>query len=93
MASQSEISQELLRNKLLSTVNFLNYTGLTYKDIVDAINTKLSQDRSFDNFRESAFAQIMLEIFAGTADLTNYLLERRAEESFFTTAKLQSSVI
>jgi len=93
MASQTEIAAELLRNKLLSTTNFLNYTGLTYKDIVDAINNRLSQDRNFDNFRESAIAQLMLEMFAGTADLVNYLLERRAEESFFDSAQLQSSVI
>jgi hypothetical protein len=93
MASQTDIATELLRNKLLSTTNFLNYTGLTYKDIVDAINTRLSQDRTLDNFRESAIAQTMLEMFAGTADLVNYLLERRAEESFFDTAKLPSSII
>jgi len=90
---QSEIAEQLLKNKLLSSKNFLNYSGLTYEDIVTEINSRLSAERDFDNFRESAVAQIILEIFAGVADMVNHYIERRAEESFFDTAKLKSSLI
>ena len=48
---------------------------------------------SFDNFRESAIAQTLVEIFAGTVDVVNYYLDRRAEECFFDTARLRSSAI
>lgn len=88
-----EIAEQLLKNKLLSSKNFLNYTNLTYEDIVTAINNRLAGEREFDNFRESAIAQTILEIFAGATDLINYYIERRAEESFFDTAKLASSHI
>jgi hypothetical protein len=73
--------------------NFLNYTGISYQDLITQINNKLNSDTRFSNFRESAIAQMMIEIFAGTTDLTNYYLERRAEESFFDTCRLKSSAI
>jgi len=90
---QNEIAEQLLKNKLLSSSNFLNYTGLTYEDIITVINSKIASDRRFDNFRESGIAQLMLEIFAGCTDLVNYNIERNAEESFFDSAKLKSSLI
>lgn len=89
----SNVKEELLKNKLLNTKNFLNYTGLTYEDIIERINIKLSSDPNFDNFRESSIAQMVLEIFAGTADMCNFMISRRSQESFFDTAKLESSHI
>lgn len=85
-------NQTLLRN-LLRTRNFLRYTGLTYEDIVTQIVTQLHADRRFDNFKESAIAQMTLEIFAACADLLTYYMERRAEEGTIDHAKLRSSVI
>lgn len=73
--------------------NFLKYSGLTYDDIVQQVNDKINSDPRFANFRESAIAQTLVEIFAGTADIVNYYIERRAEECFFDTARLRSSVI
>lgn len=90
---EENINQQLLKNKLLNTSNFLNYSGLTYEDIITAINSKISSDKRFDNFRESGIAQLILEIFSGSTDLTNYFIERTAEECFFDTAKLKSSLI
>ncbi|MFW6377726.1 MAG: hypothetical protein ACOCZ5_03670, partial [bacterium] len=72
---------------------FLNYSGLTYTEIVSQINNIFNSDPRFENFRESAIAQTIVEIFAGTVDLLNYNLERRAEECFIDTAKLKSSII
>jgi len=73
--------------------NFLKYTGLTYDEIVRQVTDKLNSDERFANFRESAIAQTLVEIFAGAVDIVNYNLERRAEESFFDTARLRSSVM
>jgi len=73
--------------------NFLKYSGLTYDEIVRQVTDKLNSDERFANFRESAIAQTLVEIFAGTVDIINYNLERRAEESFFDTARLRSSVM
>ena len=73
--------------------NFLKYNNLTYDDIIIQITNKLKADSRFDNFRESAVAQTLIEIFAACTDLVNYNIERRAEECFMDTAKLRSSVI
>jgi hypothetical protein len=72
---------------------FLQYSKLTYEDLIQQIQNKLNADPRFENFRESAIAQMLVEIFAGTTDLTNYYLQRRAEESYLETAKLTSSMI
>jgi len=73
--------------------NYLKYTGLTYADILKQVTDKLKADPRFDNFRESAIAQTINEIFTGTADLVNYYIERQAEESFFETSQRVSSAI
>lgn len=73
--------------------NFLNYTNLTYEEILQAIKNKVSTDSRFSNLNESAIAQMLFEIFAGAVDLCNYNLERRAEENYFDTCKLRSSAI
>jgi uncharacterized phage protein gp47/JayE len=91
--AQQELSEQEMKNKLINSKNFLDYTGLTYEDILGAVNRKLSSDSTFDNFRESAIAQMVVEIFAGIADLNNYYIERTAEEGFWDTAKLKSSLI
>ncbi len=93
LRKQQELAEYLLKNKLLSSVNFLNYTNLTYEDIISSINSKLSSDSRFDNLRETAIVQMLLEIFAGSTDLVNYFIERMGEECFFDTAKLKSSLI
>jgi hypothetical protein len=93
MAISNEERQSLLEDKLRKTVNFLDFTGLTYEEIISQINAKVSSNSDLDNFRESAIAQTLLEIFAGSTDLVNYYLERRAEECFLDTAQLPSSVI
>lgn len=73
--------------------NFLKYTGLNYSEIYAQIRDRINADSRFDNFRESAIAQTLIEIFAGTTDIANYYIQRRAEECYFDTAQLKSSVI
>lgn len=77
----------------MSEQNPLDFTGLTYSEIVQQVNDILAGDSRFENFRETAIAKTLIEIFAASTDLTNHYLERRAEESYLDTAKLKSSVI
>ena len=73
--------------------NFLKYTGLDVNTILQQITDKVKADTRFDNFRESAIAQTIMEVFAGTTDINNYYIQRRAEENFLDTAQLKSSII
>ena len=93
MSTLTQTKEQLLLDKLLQSRNFLDYTGLTYEDLIVKINQKIAADASLDSFRESAVAQTMIEIFAGVVDLCNHYIERRAEECYFDTARLKSSVI
>jgi len=77
----------------MATNNFLKYSGMTYSELISQINDRLLADSRFDNFRESAIAQMLIEIFAGATDIVNYYLDRRAEECYFDTARLRSSAI
>ena len=73
--------------------NKLDYTGLTYDTIQAQITDLINSDTNFDKFRESSIAQTLIEVFTGTTDILNYYLNRRAEECYFDTAQLKSSVI
>ena len=73
--------------------NPFKFTGLTYDDIMTQINSMIKADPRFANFRESDVAQFMVEMFAGTTDIINYYLQRRAEECYFDSAQHKSSVI
>ena len=42
---------------------------------------------------EQKVAKFIVEMFAGTTDITNYYLQRRAEECYFDTAQHPSSII
>lgn len=74
-------------------MNTLNYSTLTFGEIVTQIETILDGDDRFKNFRESSIAKTIIEIFAATSDLNNYYIERTGEESYLDTAKLTSSLI
>lgn len=73
--------------------NFLQYTNLSYQEILEQVKSKLDSDPRFENFRESSIAATLIEIFAAMTEFNNYQIERRAEESYFDTAKLKSSII
>jgi len=73
--------------------NPLNFTSLDYDGIRNQIQNYVNRDPRFENFRDSAIAQTILDLFAGTTDLSNYYIERVAEENYFDTARLKSSVI
>ena len=76
-----------------SKENPLNYTGLSYEDIKTQIDSALKADSRFDNFVDSALYKSVMNLFAGSTDLTNYYVERTAEEMYLETAQHLSSVI
>jgi hypothetical protein len=65
----------------------LNYTDITYGQIMDKVSKKLSEDPRFQNYQQSDVGVMQTELFAGIAELINYNLERTAEESFFNTLR------
>ena len=79
--------------------NELKYTSLTHEDIFRQVYDRFLKtpdgetNHKFDNFRESSIAQTLIEIFTGVVDINNYYIQRRAEECYFDTAQLKSSVI
>ena len=73
--------------------NFLKTANVSYEELVKQIYDRLAADPKFDNIRESAIFQMMNEIFCANANLLLHYIERRSEESFFTTAKIKGSVI
>jgi hypothetical protein len=73
--------------------NPLNYTGLTYSEIKQQIENLLRADPRFKNFVDSAIYKTVIDMFAATTDLTNYYIERTAEESYLDTARHLSSGI
>jgi len=73
--------------------NRLKYTGITYDDILSQINDIIASDNKYQRFRSSGVAETLIEIFAGTTDILNHYIGRRADECYFDTAQLRSSVV
>ena len=76
-----------------SNANNLGYTNLTYNDIESKLLDVLVKNEKTKNFMQSSLAKVILDNFVASCDLTNYYIERTAEESFLETAKHLSSVI
>lgn len=76
-----------------SNNNNLGYTNVSFSDIVNKIESIIRGDERFANVSQSAVMKVILDNFAAMTDLTNYYIERTAEESFIETAKHLSSVI
>ena len=73
--------------------NFLKPLNISVDEIVKQITDKIASDPQFDNIRQSSVFNMLSEIFGSTTAMLLYYMERRSEECFFDTAKLQSSVI
>lgn len=73
--------------------NFLDYSGLSYDDVVTAINTKITSDPRFSNYNDSQISALINQILAATTDFTLFMMDNCFNENFFQTAQLRSSVI
>lgn len=73
--------------------NNLNYTNLTYDQMIDQIRSQLASDPRYANIRESSVFTTLVEIFVNVVDLNNFYIQNQANESYLDTARLYSSVI
>jgi len=77
----------------MPTNNILSYTGLTYNEMRDSVISRLAQDSRFANYSQSQLYSVISEIFLAATDMTNFYIDRRANESFPSTAQLRSSIV
>ena len=70
-----------------------NYTRITYQQLLEDFTARLKNDPRFKNMSSASIYNLFIETLVATADMTNYYIERTAEEAFIDTAKLDSSVI
>ena len=70
-----------------------NYTRITYQQLLEDFTARLKNDPRFKNMSSASIYNLFMEMLVATADMTNYYMERTAEEAFIDTAKLDSSVI
>ena len=75
------------------TTNTLTYVNYDFDDLVTALEERLALLDSWKDIYTSSTGQALIELFAAVGNLTLYMLERRAEESYLLTAKNLSSII
>ena len=71
----------------------MDYTKLTHESIVEDWNNRVLADKRYRNLSQASIYSYFQEMFAGVMDMTNYYIQRTAEESYLDTARLDSSVI
>lgn len=70
-----------------------SYVRITYQQMLEDFTARLKNDPRFKNMSSASIYNLFIETLVATADMTNYYIERTAEEAFIDTAKLDSSVI
>jgi len=71
----------------------MNYTNITYEQILKSFKDRLAADPRFKNIGSSAIYGMFMEMIAAVTEMTNFYIQRTAEEAFIETARLDSSVI
>lgn len=70
-----------------------NYLNVTYNQLLQEFQTRLKSDERFKNLASSTIYGMFTEMLAAVTDMTNFYIQRQAEESFISTARLDSSII
>jgi len=70
-----------------------NYTRLTYQELIEDFENRLRNDPRFKKLTSAAIYNMFMEMLSGTMDMTNFFMQRTAEECFIDTARLESSII
>lgn len=71
----------------------LNYSDYNFQSIVSQLRTILkTREDIWDNY-ESSTTQMLIELWSYVGEMLMYTIERRAQESYISTAQLRSSVI
>lgn len=71
----------------------MNYTNITFESLLQDFKSRLASDERFANISSASIYQMFMEMICASMDMTNYYMQRVAEEGFIDTAKLDSSVI
>lgn len=71
----------------------MNYLNITYNQLLQDFKARLASDPRFKNIGSSTIYGMFTEMIAAVTDMTNFYMQRTAEEGFISTARLDSSVI
>lgn len=71
----------------------LEYTNLSHETMLADWNNRVLADERFKNLSHASIYSYFQEFLAGVMDMTNYYIQRTAEESYLDSAKLDSSHI
>ena len=71
----------------------LSYTDYSFDSLVLQLQNRLKATGTWHDIYRSSTGQMLIELFAYVTNVGMYYTERRAEESYITTAKLRSSII
>lgn len=71
----------------------LNYLNVTYNQLLQDFKARLASDERFKNIGSSTIYGMFMEMIAAVTDMTNFYIQRTAEEGFISTARLDSSII
>lgn len=69
-----------------------NFTNYSYDELVEKITRNLQDKENWGDAYNSSTAQTLIQIIADASDQLAYMLERRTQENYITTARLQSSI-
>ena len=70
-----------------------NYTRINYQDMLEDFTARLRNDERFKNMSSASIYYLFMEMLTGTFDMTNFYMQRTAEEGFIDTAKLETPLI
>lgn len=70
----------------------MDYTQYDYNALVAEVTEKLGNAEGWGEGFQSSTGQLLIQLFADTTDSFMYLLEKRTQESFLSTARLQTSI-
>ena len=70
-----------------------HYTRFTYQEMIDDFTNRLKSDERFKKLPAASIYQMFMEMLTATMDMTNFYMQRTAEEGFIDTARLDSSII
>ena len=71
----------------------LDYTKVSHTSLLEDWNNRVLSDPRYKNLSHASIYSYLQEFIAGVMDMTNYYIQRTAEENYLDTAKLDSSII
>lgn len=69
-----------------------DYSKYNYDELVEEITRLVKQKDEWKDAYQSSTGQVLIQLVAALTDQLHYMLERRTQENFMPTAKLQTSV-